>query len=1110
MHDDGESSRPPGAFEALFSEYVDLLNEGRGVDKEEIRARAPELADRLLERLESYEFLTGEVGDDSSLGVLGDYVLRRQIGRGGMGIVYEAWQCSVERPVALKVLPARVASDDRTFQRFMREARTAAKLDHPNIVRVHGMGEEEHTPYFAMDLVEGETLAEIVARIRRANPDGETRFGARDQLAYFAKIASAFGDVADGLQHAHAKGVVHRDIKPSNLILDRNGRLRILDFGLARVEGYESLSFAGGVLGTPLYMSPEQARRRKIPLDHRTDVYSLGATLYEVLTDRPPFRGKDHNETLSQIVECDPIEPRKLNPRVPRDLETIVLKCLRKEAADRYGTAEALGQDLRRFVRGDPVEARPESRRSAVARRLRKHRGKALVVGAFGILLCAGAWLWLTGRVADEKRRGLEYGARVREAAILLTSGRFSVEKRGWQSQSVGLPPGVDLHLVIGRFGSRWIRKAKDILEEQVASMPGRLDAHFHLAQAHFLLGETTLATRELARVLEIDPEFVPARVLEKRARRAPAEMSRLSRTRGSSDWRRPWVEARFAEGKKSWGDAANAYTEFLRFRPDPYIGSAIDAYLVRGIARLALGEYERAQEDFSVVRDRAPECLEATLLLAKAYLGAGSSSARSRAEELLETLHAEAEPGDRPEITVWISLLYTSRRNYETALEWAEKLGEAESTAAAFELRSYLARQLGRWEEAAAAARLAVREDGRDLGAWLALGSILANQLHVAGGRAREASLELGGVALRALELEPTNKSARVLLKAAWAALERSPLEDRRKQMIDLRARLASAALALGITLGGVPPGVAQDAEIFDGFDDGSVFDGSPVAWVEECSWSNGIYDATSGDLVVGSNAVTDPVLLAEGPYFEQRVSVRTQIGFRPGATPGVAVFGGCSGSYVLNLRHEEGRFTIRRWDGMLPLTELASAPMPTDFDPEEDHLLQVDIHDDVIEMRVWKPGEPMPQVPTVAATESETAVRYRFGTVGINLRLGLVPPQPGIATYRFFQASSTMITDDVEPEPTFRRGDCNGDGAVDLSDAISTLSSLFLGSGDTPCEDACDANDDGRTDISDPIATLGMLFLGEAALPPPGVSDCGVDPTADEAGCAQYAECR
>lgn len=140
----------------------------------------------------------------------------------------------------------------------MREARTAAKLDHPNIVRVHGMGEEEHTPYFAMDLVEGETLAEIVARIRRANPDGETRFGARDQLAYFAKIASAFGDVADGLQHAHAKGVVHRDIKPSNLILDRNGRLRILDFGLARVEGYESLSFAGGVLGTPLYMSPSR------------------------------------------------------------------------------------------------------------------------------------------------------------------------------------------------------------------------------------------------------------------------------------------------------------------------------------------------------------------------------------------------------------------------------------------------------------------------------------------------------------------------------------------------------------------------------------------------------------------------------------------------------------------------------------------------------------------------------------------------------------------------------------------------------------------------------------------------------------------------------------
>ncbi|MBN2565453.1 MAG: serine/threonine-protein kinase, partial [Candidatus Eisenbacteria bacterium] len=178
-----------------------------------------------------------------------------------------------------------------------------------------------------------------------------------------------------------------------NLILDQERHLRILDFGLARLEGQESLTISGDVVGTPLYMSPEQARQRKIEVDHRTDVYSLGATMYEVLTGQPPFRGKNHTDTLSQIIERDPVEPKKLNPKVPKDLETIVSKCLRKDPEDRYGTAEALAQDLRRLVRGEPVEAKPQGRWERVRQRIVRNRRlivtRTLVIG----LLLACAWL---------------------------------------------------------------------------------------------------------------------------------------------------------------------------------------------------------------------------------------------------------------------------------------------------------------------------------------------------------------------------------------------------------------------------------------------------------------------------------------------------------------------------------------------------------------------------------------------------------------------------------------------------------------------------------------------------------------------------------------------
>ena len=411
----------------VLSEYVDRLNAGECIQPETVRIEHPELAEELLVELKTIPAWIergSPIGTETDLGTIGDYSVERELGRGGMGVVYKAWQNSMERPVALKILPTGVAADGRASARFLREAQAAGQLDHPNVVHVHGIGIEEKNPYYAMEFVEGETLAEL---LRDSTNEANTRFGKESVGKYFINVASAFADVADGLHHAHSRGVIHRDIKPSNLILDGSGRFRILDFGLAHVEGQDTLTRSGEFLGTPLYMSPEQAHGKRIPIDHRTDIYSLGATLYEAICGAPPFRGTDAVDTLSKIVDRDPVEPQTVNPRVPKDLETIVLKCLRKDAGARYSTAEALSQDLRRFVRGDPIEARPRSAWEILVSRGRRHRR----ILAVSTCVLAAATLSLTiavveiGAARDAAQaaldRAIEESRRSRENARLAT-----------------------------------------------------------------------------------------------------------------------------------------------------------------------------------------------------------------------------------------------------------------------------------------------------------------------------------------------------------------------------------------------------------------------------------------------------------------------------------------------------------------------------------------------------------------------------------------------------------------------------------------------------------------------------------------------------------------
>ena len=400
------------------------------------------------------------------------YTITGVLGQGGMGIVYRAVQTKLNRTVALKVLPAMVGSaSPSAVQRFRREATAAARLHHTNIIPIYDFGEAADAHYYAMELVTGEPLNDLIRRFAEKGVNNPTEAQLAEIMAdlsmpalsrvtgtntgvgevtingtlagagprsrtYFRQVARWMADAADALHYAHSQGIIHRDIKPANLILATDGRIMLADFGLAKSAGEQSVTKTGSLVGTLRYVSPEQAMARRVKLDHRTDIYSLGATLYELLCFRPAYPGMDEKEILGSIISRDPVRPRKINNYVPAELDTICMKCMEKSADARYETARAMAEDLRRFVSDLPIIAKRPNVVQRTLRFARRHKAPVITVSTV-VLLGVSVLLW---NRESEARMRAEIRSLCDSAQTFASNNRWS-EAEGELKKALALNP---------------------------------------------------------------------------------------------------------------------------------------------------------------------------------------------------------------------------------------------------------------------------------------------------------------------------------------------------------------------------------------------------------------------------------------------------------------------------------------------------------------------------------------------------------------------------------------------------------------------------------------------------------------------------------------------
>ena len=721
----------------LAEELAGRLRAGEPVDIEAFLADHPEQAESLRRLLPAIRVMAdlgrsaaravvGSSGPDSlaELGVLGDYRIVREVGRGGMGVVYEARQLSLNRRVALKVLPFAAALDPRQLQRFHNEAQVAAGLHHTHIVPVFAVGVERGVHYYAMQFIEGRALAEVIGELRRLEPRessgrstpdeaaaepasplggpdaGRVRVAERPEAGtldraegspdplvpaapghrpgvratreaasqpamtllssgssitgrpFFQAVARLGIQAAEALEYAHSLGVVHRDIKPANLLLDTRGEAWVTDFGLAHVQAEAglTLTLTGDVLGTLRYMSPEQALGRRALLDHRSDIYSLGMTLYEVLTLRPAIEGSDRQEILRRIAFEETPGLRRHNPAVPCELETILLKAMAKEPESRYATAQELAEDLRRFLEHRPIKARRPSLMERAAKWARRHR----VVVASGVVLLAMVVAGLAVGTALQARKQAEV-VQQRDRA------RRAVDTMYTQFTQDVLADQPHLEPVQRQFLEEALQFYEEFTREPEANRSARLEAakaaqrvgeirlklgHAHEAESALRMALTRL--ERLAAESPSDPEILHSQGI------ADKQLGDLLRATG-----RPGdAERAYRRSREVSAALASRFPDRPEYRREEAM-AAHDLGLVQAdTSRFAeaLASYRRAIALVGPLVEAAPGRLDYRELLARSYADMGSAQRFASGLEAAEASYRQAmkvadgfPPGVRP-----------------------------------------------------------------------------------------------------------------------------------------------------------------------------------------------------------------------------------------------------------------------------------------------------------------------------------------------------------------------------------------------------------------------------------------------------------------------------
>ncbi|QDS99614.1 protein kinase domain-containing protein [Adhaeretor mobilis] len=686
-----ESDLDPRLAEALDLYLRELESDGAPPDLDRIITNYSDLDQEIRSYAESLHLLHGLAEDchqsdkpTSALPVsetkqLGDFQLLKEIGRGAMGVVYEARQLSLDRTVAVKVLPFAAVLDPQQIARFRTEAQAAAQLHHPHIVPVFGVGQERGVHFFAMQFVEGQSLEAAISELRdcsdgrspgpgrSSNPEGgisdqefSTQVAITSRL-HINSVARLAAEAAKALHHAHENGVVHRDIKPSNLLIDAQGKLWVTDFGLARMQAGVGVTATGDVLGTLRYMSPEQAAGKNALVDARSDVYSLGATLYELLTLQPVHPGDDRQQLLTDIAMRAPTSLRKLNPAIPFDLETVVLKALSKDIASRYSTAGEFADDLQRFLTGKPTQAKRPSLVDRSVKWAVRHRHVA-TASAVVLAVLAGLSTFSVWRISGEQE---------------LTKAALQQSQQSLQSAERHL---AQARQVVDRFGGQ--------LAGELAALPGSESIR------RKLLIDTLAYYREFLKQAKAGEQIsgaVSADVAETAFRAAV-----IAQQLGD----RPQSGQLYEQARKHW-------LALLEFNPeDVQLLSSLAkcdnnrAELLSHAGELALARkaYEASIARLRQLSEKHSASGEYTVTLAETMSNLGLLEAQASRHEVAESLlmqaidllegHAAEEDSDRSRHDLAIALnnlSYVLRQTEPTgslqACEWAKVILESLTT---------------------------------------------------------------------------------------------------------------------------------------------------------------------------------------------------------------------------------------------------------------------------------------------------------------------------------------------------------------------------------------------------------------------------------------------